>query len=442
MDILTYPLAFLVMLGVLVTFHEFGHYLIARLSGVHILRFSVGFGRPLWSWVDSRGTEFALAVIPFGGYVRMLDDRDPEQAAQGPADATAYMDLHPRWRIAIALGGPVANLILAVLIFALLLIAGSYRHTPTTDTPEAESPLAQAGLTSPARILSVDDQLVQGWQDIGLALTNRLGETGTINFTMQRLDSAVPQQVQVPIFAWHEGQGEPELIGSLGLLPKVMSVLGEIEAESPAAKGGLATGDWVNSVNDEPINYWSELVEVIQAHPEQALSLTYVREGRIGYATVYPAAVDTPDGPIGRLGVGAAQILVRSTLLAAIPGGVVETWDKTIMTVSIIKKMFTGQVSVKNLSGPIQIAQVAGDSARYGWRQFLGIMAFLSISLGVLNLLPIPILDGGHVVFSSVEWVTGQPVSERVQIWGVQVGLFLVGSMFVLATYNDLLRLF
>ena len=436
MDVLTYPLAFLLMLGVLVTFHEFGHYIVARWSGVQVLRFSVGFGRPLWRWVDSRGTEFVVAAIPFGGYVRMLDDRDPEQAAVQREGDAAYMDLHPRWRVAISLGGPLANFLLAIVVYALLLVAGSYRLTPMTDIPDADTPLAVAGLDQPARLLAVDGQPALGWQNVGLDLAKRLGETGHIAVAVQELASGRERVLNVPITAWHEGVGEPDLIASLGIKPAALAVLGEIEPGSPAAQAGLASDDWITSADGAPVPDWSALVEVIQAHPGEGLSLTYLR------IAVYPEARDTADGPIGRLGVGPSQLFVSASVLAAIPGGVKETWDKTLMTLGLVKKMLTGQVSVKNLSGPISIAQVAGDSARYGWRQFLGILAFLSISLGVLNLLPIPILDGGHVVFNSFEWATGKAVPERVQVWGVQIGLLLVGSMFILATYNDVLRLF
>ena len=442
MDILAYPLAFLALLGVLVTFHEFGHYIVARWSGVQVLRFSIGFGRPIVRWVDKLGTEFVLALIPFGGFVRMLDDRDPDQRDLARPGAKSYMDLHPRWRVAIALGGPLANFLLAILVFAILLIAGSYRPVPMTDVPGADSPLAIAGLNQPAQILQIDGKPVKGWQDVGLALTNRLGETGNIVTQVRELQSAQVRELLVPINAWHQGVGEPDVIGSLGFVPELFAVVGEVVPDSPAAQGGLKPGDWITHANEAEIATWRELVTAIESHAEQRLLLRVVRSGTVLDLTVVPQLVTSEAGQKGRLGIGYAQILVRSGWLDALPGGVAETWEKTVLIGSIVRKMVTGDVSVKNLSGPLSIAQVAGDSAKYGWRQFFSIMAFLSISLGILNLLPVPILDGGHVVFNSYEWLTGREVPERVQLWGVQVGLVLVGCMFILATYNDVLRLF
>jgi regulator of sigma E protease len=381
-------------------------------------------------------------MIPFGGYVRMLDDRDPDQETRRTPGSVAMMDLHPRWRVAIALGGPVANFLLAFVVFWILLIAGSYHQMPVLDVPAADSPVAQAGLEVPARVLSVDGIAVEGWQDVNLALADRLGETGSIELGVQELPTARERTLRLPITEWHAGVGEPDVFGSLGLQPALPALVGEVVEGAPAERAGLMTGDWIVAADGEPIADWYALVEQIESHAATAMTLTLHRNGTQLDVVVTPDAVDEAGERIGRLGIGAAQNYVRKGALAAIPAGLAETWNKSVMVVSVVKKMIMGQVSVKNLSGPITIAQVAGQSARYGWRQFLGILAFLSISLGVLNLLPIPILDGGHVVFNSFEWLTGKPVSERVQVLGVQIGLLLVGGMFVLATYNDVLRLF
>lgn len=453
MDILIYVAAFLVLLGVLVTVHEFGHYIIARWSGVQILRFSVGFGKPLVSKVDSRGTEWTVAAIPFGGYVRMLDDRDPEQAAQLKPGETAYMDLHPRWRIAIALGGPFANFILAVVVYFILQLAGVAQLLPVTAQPDADSVVAQAGLESPGEIVAVDGRETRSWQSVGLALTRRLGESGTIDLAVRDVASRETRIIGVPIVSWHEGVGDPDVIGSLGLKPTVLSIIGEVVPGTPAAAAGLQAGDLIVEANGEDVRLWSNFVSVIEQHPGQSLSLTLYRNGQPLQLAVTPGtraalAADqegeqsAQSGSKGFLGVGTMRRIERASLSEAFPGALKETWERTGLILSVLGKMVTGSVSVKNLSGPISIAQVAGDSAQYGWRYFLGILAFLSISLGVLNLLPIPILDGGHVVFSSVEWITGKPVPEQVQIWGVQIGLVLIGCMMVFATYNDVLRLF
>ena len=440
------------LLGILVTFHEFGHYIIARWSGVQILRFSVGFGKPLLSKVDERGTEWTVAAIPFGGYVRMLDDRDPEQAAQLRPGEKAYMDLHPKWRVAIALGGPFANFLLAIVVYFILQLAGVAQLLPVTDIPEPDSPVAMAGLDRPGEIIAVDGRETRSWQAVGLSLTRRLGETGNIALDIQDTASGAIQRVQVPINAWHEGVGDPDVIQSLGLRPTVLSIVGEVVAGTPAATAGLQAGDWVLEANGVDVSLWSNFVKTIEANPGQTLTLLVQRDGTALQLLATPgtraalageeAANEAGASSTGYLGVGPKRRIERASVGDAFPGALQDTWERTGLILSVLGKMVTGSVSVKNLSGPISIAQVAGDSAQYGWRYFLGILAFLSISLGVLNLLPIPILDGGHVVFSSVEWATGRPVPEQVQIWGVQIGLVLLGSMMIFATYNDVLRLF
>ena len=443
MDLLHYPLAFIAVLGVLVTFHEFGHYLVARWSGVRIVRFSVGFGRPLLSRVDRHGTEWTLAVIPLGGYVRMFDDRDLDRPEDKPTGAVSYMDLHPGWRVAIAVGGPFANLILAAIVYWALLVAGSFNIMPVVAAAEAGTPAAEAGFDKPVKIVAVDERKANGWQDVGLALTDRLGETGRIQVTVEDLKTGREEVLGIPIEAWHEGVGEPDVIGSLGLAPTVLSVVGELVPDSPAERAGLVPGDFVTAVDGRPVESWQEWVAEIEAHPNTRITLELYRDGRQRQVSVTPGSRMLEDGrEVGSIGVYQAQVAVEHGPIEAIPAALTETWDKTVMILSIVKKMVTGQVSVKNLSGPISIAQVAGDSARYSWRSFVGILAFLSVSLGVFNLLPIPILDGGHVLFNGAELITGKPVPERVQILGVQVGLFLVGTMLIFATYNDILRIF
>jgi len=440
-EILSYPIAFLVLLGVIVTFHEFGHYLVARFSGVQILKFSVGFGRPLWRRVDRRGTEFALAVIPLGGYVRMLDDRDPDQAAQKREDTVAYMDLHPKWRIAIALGGPVANLILSVFVFAILAVAGKYVPAPMVNVPMGESAIARAGLVAPAEFTSVDGASVSSWQDIVFALTRRLGESGNVQFGYRDLASGESRHVQVAISSWLENAVEPDVLQALGIEPRRLSVIGQIVPDSPAEAAGLKVGDWVVKAGDEAVSTWDELVAAV-AVSNGAMRVEYFRQGVRQHTVAYPRQIDREGQSIGYLGVGAAQHFVNKSIWAALPEGVSETIEKTGLTLMIVKKMIIGDVSVKNLNGPLSIAQVAGESVQYGWQQFFAILAFLSISLGVLNLLPIPILDGGHVVLSGVEWIRGEPVPERVQMLGIQIGVMFIGGLFILTTYNDVLRLF
>ncbi|MFK7914039.1 MAG: RIP metalloprotease RseP [Pseudomonadales bacterium] len=461
MAFLQYPLALILTLGILVTIHEFGHFIIARWSGVRVVRFSVGFGRPLWSWTDRRGTEFVLAMIPLGGYVRMLDEREFEEPADGTESAVnngaraslnseltgelAHNQLSPLWRIAISFGGPLANFLLAVFVYWWMFLAGSTSIAPLVNEPIAESAAAVAGMRPATEIIAVDGAATANWQQVSVALASRLGETGVIELTTDRPGLNRPQTLRLAVQDWQRGVDEPDLLGSLGIVPKHPAVLGMVMPDSAAQRAGLQDNDWVRSVNGETIAGWSEWVQAIQGAPGQPLQIVVERGGRELGLTVTPdsSAPDAQSGAEARgyLGVGMSTREVRYGPLAAVGQAIDETADKTLLTLSLLKKMVFGQVSMKNLSGPITIAEVAGDSARMGLTYFLGVLALLSISLGVLNLLPIPILDGGHIMFAAAELVSGRPVPERIQLMGMQVGLFLVGGLMIMALYNDFTRL-
>lgn len=441
MAYLQYPLALIVTLGVLVTFHELGHYLVARCSGVRILRFCVGFGRPIWSRMDRRGTEWAVAVLPLGGYVRMLDEREPDPATVRRPGDVAFNDLSAGWRIAIAAAGPLANFLLAILVYWALFVVGNTTVAPMLGAVPADSPGARAGLVEHAEIVAVDGNGTPTWQSVSMALAARLGDSGDIRLALQPPGAEAPVERRLPIEDWHRGVDEPDLLGSLGIVPAVPAVLGRVIPGDPADRAGLRPGDRIAAIDGEPVD-WSALVDRVQAAPGERLMLTVERDGSRLELPV-TAAVRGSDGEAqGYLGIGPNTNTVRYGLLSALPRGLGETWEKTVLTLHLMQKMITGQVSVKNLSGPITIAKVAGDSAQAGWRFFLSVLALLSISLGVLNLLPIPILDGGHILFCVVELLRGRPVSERVQLLGTQVGLALVGGLMLLALYNDIARLF
>ena len=447
MDWLLYPLAFAGLLGVLVVVHEFGHFIVARFSGVHVLSFSVGFGKALLSRVDKRGTTFKLSMIPLGGYVRMYDDRDDAESLQGmaavPADAVAHSSLSSGWKIAIAVAGPLANFVLAAVVYALLFIAGTTEYAPTTQAPKVDTKLSQAGLNAPARVVRVDGGDVAGWQSVLMSLSDRLGESGTIELEVQNLRTGRDQALQLPISTWLQGEAQPDVLGDLGLQPALLSVVGNVVDDSPADRAGLRANDWVIGVNDREISSWRQWVDEIVAHPQIPLIITVIRSGQQLQLSVTPAARTTSTGDtIGFLGVSPAVIEVRFEPLQALWKGVVETADKTVMTLSMVKKMVVGLLSVQNLVGPVGIAQIAGDTVKTSWQMFFGVMALMSISLGVLNLLPVPLLDGGQVVLIVIEAIKGSPVSERLQQGAAQLGLLLVGIMFVLVTFNDLTRLF
>jgi len=442
-EFLQYPLALLVTLGILVTFHELGHYVVARLSGVRVVRFSVGFGKPLWSRHDRHGTEWAVAAIPLGGYVRMLDEREPGvvESERLPGDVS-YNDLSVGWRVAIAAAGPFANFLLAAVVYWLLFVVGNTTIAPMLGAVPDHTPAARAGLSAGQEIVSVDGEPVRSWQQVTMALAARLGDSGAIEIGARRPGAGQVAIAQLPVNDWHRGVDEPDLLASLGIEPGLPAVLGEIMPDSPAERAGLQRFDTVVAADGESLSSWSEWVDVVQAAPEQTLNVTVERGGRRLDLAVRPEARQAGGEESGYVGVAPHLNEIRYGPLAAVPKGLAETWDKTALTLGLLKKMVTGDVSMKNLSGPITIAKVAGDSARSGWHYFLGVLALLSISLGVLNLLPIPILDGGHILFCAAEAAIGRPVSDRIQILGTQIGLFLVAGLMVLALYNDVSRLF
>ena len=438
---LIYPLAFLVTLGVLVTIHELGHFVVARWSGVRILRFSVGFGKPIWSRFDRYGTEFALAAIPLGGYVRMLDERDADSAVEIKSGDVTYTQLGVWWRMAIAVAGPFANFVLAAVAYWCLAVAGTANLVPMVGEVQETSPVWEAGLEDYREIVAVDGQVVQTWQEVVMALSNRLGDSGEIRLAARDFGEDEPTVVAVPVRDWLRGVTDPDLLGALGLAPAHLAVVGLVQPDSPASRGGVEVWDRIAAIDEAPIDDWSVMVGEIQASPGRAMQWTVVRQGVPLSLSVTPDRRVLEDGSeIGFVGIGWATNEIRYGPLEAIPRSLAETGSKTVLMLGHLKKMLIGDVSVRNLGGPITIAKVAGDSAQAGWRVYVGILALLSISLGVLNLLPIPLLDGGHVLYCLAELIGRRPVSERIQLVGAQVGLLIVGGIIMLVLINDIAR--
>ncbi|WP_268799916.1 sigma E protease regulator RseP [Pseudomonas huanghezhanensis] len=440
----------LVALGVLVTFHEFGHFWVARRCGVKVLRFSVGFGMPLIRWHDRKGTEFVVAAIPLGGYVKMLDEREgdvpPELADQSFNRKSVYQ------RIAIVIAGPVANFLLAIVFFWVLAMMGSQQVRPIIGAVEAGSIAQKAGLTEGQEIVSVDGEATSGWAAVNLQLVRRLGETGSIALKVIDQNSTAQSSHQLVLNDWLKGAEEPDPIRSLGIRPwrpALPPVLAELDAKGPAQAAGLRTGDRLLALDGQPVDEWQQLVDQVRVRPETKISLRVERDGAQIDIPVTLAAHGEGEAATGYLGAGVKGVdwppeMLREVSygpVAAVAEGARRTWTMSVLTLDSLRKMLFGELSVKNLSGPITIAKVAGASAQSGIGDFLNFLAYLSISLGVLNLLPIPVLDGGHLLFYLVEWVRGRPLSEKVQGWGIQIGISLVVGVMLLALVNDLGRL-
>ena len=450
MDLLFTLLATVVALGLLVTIHEYGHFWVARRCGVKVLRFSIGFGPALYRWHDRRGTEFVIAGIPLGGYVKMLDEREaPVPAAELDQ---AFNRKTVKQRIAIVAAGPIANFLLAIVAFWLIAVIGITTVAPVTGPIEPGSIAARAGLTEGLEILQVDGTRTPTWHDVNLQLIRRLGETGQLQL-QAREGQGTPQSFTLHLNDWLRGADQPDPMAALGLSswkPAIAPLIDQISPGGAAERAGLHAGDLILSMDGEPVRDWlADVVPRIQASAGQPLAVLVERSGRQHSLTLQPEVREQNGKQIGYIGAGIAAFewpenMIRSidyNPLAAVPVAVVKTWDMTVLTLDSLKKMITGLVSAKNLSGPITIAKVAGASAKSGPESFLSFIAYLSISLGVLNLLPIPVLDGGHLVYYVAEWIRGKPLSERIQGWGLQIGLTLIVGVMFFAIYNDISRL-
>ncbi|HTO20741.1 MAG TPA: sigma E protease regulator RseP [Pseudomonas sp.] len=440
----------LIALGVLVTFHEFGHFWVARRCGVKVLRFSVGFGTPLLRWHDRHGTEFVVAAIPLGGYVKMLDEREGEVPAE--LLGQTFNRKSVRQRFAIVSAGPIANFLLALLFFWLIAMLGTQQVRPVIGQVLPGTPAAEAGLQPGQEILAVDGKVVNGWGAVNLQLVRRLGETGTLQVRVSEPDSTVESDYQITLNAWLRGADEPDPIQSLGLQPwrpAVPAVLAHIDPSGPAQAAGLRSGDRLLSLDGVALRDWQDLVERVRARADQQVVLDIEREGQQLSLPVRLVGRGDGEARQGYLGAGVsgvdwpAEMLreIRYGPLDAVWQGVQRTWSMSALTLDSLGKMLFGELSVKNLSGPITIAKVAGTSAQSGLADFLNFLAYLSISLGILNLLPIPVLDGGHLLFYLYEWARGKPLPEKVQAWGMQIGITLIIGVMLLALFNDLGRL-
>ena len=441
----------LLTLAVLVAVHEFGHFWVARRCGVKVLRFSIGFGKPFLRWRDALGTEYALAAVPLGGYVKMLDEREGPVAPH--EEHLAFNRKPVLARIAVVAAGPVANFLLAIVAYWALFLAGESGYSPVIGEVETGSIAEVAGLEAGQEIVAVDGRETPTWQALSFQLLERIGDSGEIRFAARYPDSDVIYESRATLTEWLAGEESPDLLGGLGLTlytPPVIPIVDEIVPASPAERAGFAVGDLIIATNGEPMPLWEDWVDYVRARPDVDLDVLIERDAERLTLRLTPERQVADDGAVvGRVGVGVLLPTMpesqrrefRRGPVEALVAGVQRTGDMVGFTVKSMIKMVQGLISPKNLSGPITIAKVASTSAKSGLESYIGFLALLSVSLGVLNLLPIPVLDGGHLLYYGVELIAGRPVPERVQMVGYQIGLFLVISLMVFALYNDFSRL-
>ncbi len=445
---LTTVTAFIVAILILVSLHEFGHYIVARWCGVKVLRFSVGFGKPFLK--KKRGdTEWCLAPIPLGGYVKMVDTREGNVAE---ADLPyAFDKQHPAKRIAIVAAGPLTNLVLAVLLFGLSFSMGITELRPYVGTVEPASIAARSGFVPGDKIVSVNGVVVNDWS----AARNEI----VLNLESAKVNVAVETQSGQNAVRTIDIAGTPDAEqvikqqGHIGLLPfKITNTLGEVLPGSPAAAAGLKKGDTLLAADGRQLHYWSDWSALFRQSPGKSLTIQYLRDGQTFETRLRPDSEELPDRTlIGRAGVApqsdqAWMEKIRHEYTPTVPQAFEMGWQKTVdysvMMVKFFGKLLTGQASLSHISGPITIADVAGKTASYGLQSYVEFLALVSISLGIMNLLPIPVLDGGHLVYYAAEWIRGKPLSERIQAIGLRFGLAVMLMLMMVAFFNDITRLF
>lgn len=443
-------LGFLLVIGILVTVHEFGHFWVARKVGVKVLRFSVGFGQPIWSRVGRDGTEYVLAAIPFGGYVKMLDEREADVP---PELQKQSFNRQPLWaRNAIISAGPIANFLFAVLAYWAIFVIGSMELRPILGPVSPDSPAEIAGLEQGDELLRIADREVKAWDSVILAFLE-VAEGSAIPVRIDQASGGIGERT-LDLSQERLLDDDGDVLRKIGLSPwqpSIPPVVREVVAGSAAAAAGLQSADRIVAIDGVMLNDWQKLVEVVQPRADETVVVRFERTGQQQEVTTTLQGRGDGAGRTGVLGItpdvpvdlfAAVRHEVRYGPIAAVPRAIDAGWQAASLTVSVLGKMVVGEASVRNLSGPVSIAQYAGDSVSLGVVPFLKFLAIVSISLGILNLLPVPILDGGHLLYNTLEWIKGRPLSEGAQVIGQQIGIALLFMLMALAFYNDLLRLF
>ena len=446
-NLLTDIVAFIALISILVAVHEYGHYIVGRWTGMKVLRFSIGFGRPVWMHVGGKDrTEYCISAIPLGGYVKFLDGREGPIEPEDQGRAFNHRPVSAR--IAVLLAGPAFNFFFAILAYWLLMAGGITVVVPAVGAVQPDSYAERAGLEFGDRIIRVGDSAATQWEGTLVAILGEMVDDGRVPMTLEAEDGG-RRQVVLDVGDDKTRLTEPgELFDGLGFVPwQPPAIIAELPDDGAAAGSGLAIGDRITAIAGEPIRNFNDLTGAVQPRAGQDVVIDYVRAGRSGSVEVRIG--ERADGSgIGYLGVGWTRgsadeyfRQIRYTPLESLGAAAERTWRTTVFTVTMLGRMVTGDVSIKNISGPINIAQIAGDSAERGWRYFVGILAVISISLGVLNLLPIPVLDGGQIVYQLIEALKGGPMTERAQILGQQIGILALLLLMSFAFYNDIARI-
>ncbi len=439
------------LLGPLIAIHEFGHYIVARKLGVKVLVYSIGFGPTLLKWTSKKsGIQYQLSALPFGGYVKMLDEREGNVAEEDLPKA--FNRQHPWKRIAIVAAGPLINLAFAVVLFWILFLPSQDQLNTRVGKVLPNTPAATVQMNVGDKITAVDGTPVTTWEKLNFALVDRVGETGSIEVQADRNGQIQTFKLPIQDFLKDQSQSALDSLGFMPYRPHIAAIATKLSEDGAAIRQGMKEGDKIIAIDGVKMNDWFDVVQTVQAAPEKLLKIDVLRQNQLLHLQIMPQAKRDNMGNVsGVLGVQSipGKIIIPAEYKQTIQYSPTEAFvmavDKTGqisgMILNSIVKMVRGLIGLDNLSGPITIAKVAGQSAEMGWQTFISFMALMSVSLGILNLLPIPMLDGGHLVYYFIELIRGKPVSEQIQLAGLKIGMVLLGSMMLLALFNDFMRL-
>jgi regulator of sigma E protease len=456
-------IAFIVTIGILVTIHEYGHYQVARWCDIRVLRFSIGFGKPLWKKTFGKDrTEFILAAIPLGGYVKMLDERELKQEQEDPdykgphvqytdSELSRAFNRKPVYqRMAVVVAGPMANLLIAVLLYWGLFSLGMTGLKPIIGEVEERSLASQANLKTGDVIQKIDGKPVQTWQDARWLLLNASLEKPQVD--IETTDSHQTLQLNTLRFSGINNDAEQDILSKLGLSmikPNLPAVIGELLPDSAASAAGFQVNDLVLSIDNVDVDNWENVVSSVKDSPNKQMQFKVLRDKQPILINVTPQVIEENGKQIGRLGAGvkvnrqemqSMMVEIHYSPIESLKKAIEKTWDTSVFSIKMLGNMITGKVSWKGISGPVSIASFAGESANLGLKVFIGFLALVSISIGVLNLLPIPVLDGGHLMYYIAEIIKGSPVSEQVMVAGQKIGLGVLGLLMMVAIFNDINR--